>query len=75
MWFGLFAAIDTEVISDFGCTDADEGTTLTYSLSQAPLNHFRRETTPVARLLVDGKRTLGLVILVFVFILHFMNLH
>ena len=50
-----FAALDTKVVPDFGCTDDDAGTTLSYTLSQTPSSHFRIETTPVTRLLVDGR--------------------
>ena len=39
----------------FGCTDADEGTSLEYSLTPTLANPFRLETNPDAQILVDGK--------------------
>ena len=47
--------IGEEVANAFGCTDADEGTALEYSLTPTLANPFRLETNPDAQILVDGK--------------------
>ena len=47
--------IGEEVTNAFGCTDADEGTTLEYSLTPTLANPFRLETNPDVEILVNGK--------------------
>ena len=53
----VISAVDYVLISDFGCSDRDEGTILQYALDQNPSNFFRLVDAGTRQLVLDGKLT------------------